>query len=68
MTAYFIRSIKDDVIGANLFLNTENIKAQDVINQLDAMKDKLSSEIIFCGYGKPMLKLDVLKQTAKYQF
>ncbi len=63
---FCIRSIKDDVVGANLFLNTENVKAEDVISQLEAMKDKLSSEIIFCGYGEPMLKLDVLKKAAKY--
>ena len=63
---FCIRNIKEDVVGANLFLNSENVKAEDVISQLEAMKDKLSSEIIFCGYGEPMLKLDVLKQVAKY--
>lgn len=63
---FCIRSIKEDVVGANLFLNTENVKAEDVIAQLEAMHDKLSSEIIFCGYGEPMLKLDVIKQVAKY--
>ncbi len=63
---FCIRAIKDDVVGANLFLNTENVKAEDVIEQLEAIKDKLSKEIIFCGYGEPMLKLDVLKQVAKY--
>lgn len=63
---FCIRDIKDDVVGANLFLSTENIKAEDVILQLEAIKDKLSSEIVFCGYGEPMLKLDVLKKVAKY--
>ena len=63
---FCIRNIKEDVVGANLFLNTENVKAQDVINQLEVLKDKLSHEIIFCGYGEPMLKLDVLKNVAKY--
>ena len=63
---FCIRSIKDDVVGTNLFLNTENVKAEDVIEQLNAMKDKLSSEIIFCGYGEPMLKLSVIKEVAKY--
>ena len=63
---FCIRSIKEDVVGANLFLNTENVKAEDVITQLEAMHDKLSSEIIFCGYGEPMLKLDVIKEVAKY--
>ena len=63
---FCIRSIKEDVVGANLFLNTENVKAEDVIAQLEAMHNKLSSEIIFCGYGEPMLKLDVIKKVAKY--
>ncbi len=63
---FCIRDIKDDVVGANLFLNSENVSADDVIKQFEAMKDKLSDEIIFCGYGEPMLKLDVLKQVAKY--
>ena len=63
---FCIRDIKDDVVGANLFLNSENVSANDVIKQLEAMKYKLSDEIIFCGYGEPMLKLDVLKQVAKY--
>ncbi len=63
---FCIRSIKDDVVGTNLFLNTENVKAEDVISQLNDMKDKLSSEIIFCGYGEPMLKLEVIKEVAKY--
>ena len=63
---FCIRTIKDDVVGANLFLSSENVDAKDVIAQLEAMKEKLSSEIIFCGYGEPMLKLEVLKKVAKY--
>ncbi|MCD7739927.1 MAG: TatD family nuclease-associated radical SAM protein [Candidatus Gastranaerophilales bacterium] len=63
---FCIRGIKDNVAGANLFLDNDNVKAQDVIEQLDAMKDKLSSEIIFCGYGEPMLKLEIIKEIAKY--
>lgn len=63
---FCIRDIKDDVVGANLFLNTENVKAEDVIEQLENIQDKLSSEIIFCGYGEPMLKLEIIKKVAKY--
>lgn len=63
---FCIRNIKDDVVGANLFLNTEKVKSEDVIAQLNDIKDKLSSEIVFCGYGEPMLKLDIIKQVAKY--
>lgn len=63
---FCIRSIKDDVVGADLFLKSENVTADEVIQQLNAVKDKLSDEIVFCGYGEPMLKLDVLKDVAKY--
>ena len=63
---FCIRDIKDDVVGANLFLSSENVKAEDVIAQLERIHEKLSSEIIFCGYGEPMLKLDLIKEVAKY--
>ena len=63
---FCIRDIKDDVVGANLFLSSENVKAEDVIAQLEKIYEKLSSEIIFCGYGEPMLKLDIIKEVAKY--
>ncbi len=63
---FCIRNIKDDVVGADLFLTTENVKAADVIEQLNEMKDKISSEIVFCGYGEPMLKLEVIKEVSKY--
>ena len=63
---FCIRNIKEDVVGTNLFLNSENVKAQDVIAQLEEIKDKLSSEIVFCGYGEPMLKLDLMKEVDSY--
>ena len=63
---FCIRDIKDDVVGANLFLSSENVNAEDVIAQLEKIHEKLSSEIIFCGYGEPMLKLDIIKEVAKY--
>lgn len=63
---FCIRDIKEDVVGADLFLNNENVKSSDVISQLEKLKDNLSSEIIFCGYGEPMLKLDIIKEVAMY--
>lgn len=61
---FCIRAIKDDVVGADLFLKTEDFTAKDVIDQLK--KFEMSDEIVFCGYGEPIIKLDILKEVAKY--
>lgn len=63
---FCIRTIKKDVLGTDLFLKDENIKAEDVIEQLKKIESKIDKEIVFCGYGEPLIKLDILKQVAKY--
>lgn len=62
---FCIRSLKDDVCGANLWLKNDTVSADEVIKQLKVLK-KDETEIIFCGYGEPTLKLDVLKEVAKF--
>ena len=59
-----MRQDKDDVCGQTLWLEDENFTAKDVIEQLE--KFNISSEVIFCGYGEPLLKLDILKEVATY--
>lgn len=61
---FCLRQDKDDVCGQTLWLDNEDFTAQDVIEQLKNFK--MSSEVIFCGYGEPLLKLDILKEVAKY--
>lgn len=62
---FCIRSLKDDVCGSNLWLKDDVVSAEEVINQLKVLK-KNEAEIIFCGYGEPTLKLEVLKEVAKF--
>lgn len=61
---FCLRQDKDDVCGQELWLDSEDFTTEDVIEQLK--KFELSSEVIFCGYGEPMLKFEVLRQVAKY--
>lgn len=70
---FCLRKDKDDVVGQTLWLDHENSTAIDVIDQFENIKNKNFTphpshitEVIFCGYGEPMLKLDVLKEVAKY--
>jgi len=62
---FCIRTLKDDVCGANLWLKNDNVTADEVIKQLKSLKQN-EKEIVFCGYGEPTLKLDVLKEVAKF--
>jgi len=61
---FCLRQDKDDVCGQTLWLDNEDFNAQDVINQLNNFD--VSTEVVFCGYGEPLLKLDILKEVAKY--
>ena len=63
---FCIRDIKNDVKGTNLWLDLDNVKAQDVIEQLEEHRLKIKDEITFCGYGEPTLRFDELIQVAKY--
>lgn len=62
---FCIRTLKDDVCGKNLWLKNDNVTVEEVIKQLKSLKQD-EEEIIFCGYGEPTLKLEILKEVAKF--
>lgn len=61
---FCLRKDKDDVKGQELWLDNENSTAKDVIKQFNSFEP--TKEVIFCGYGEPLLKLDILKEVAQY--
>ena len=64
---FCLRQDKDDVCGQKLWLDNEDFTATDVIDQFNKLiNDKNKSEVIFCGYGEPLLKFEMLKEVAKY--
>lgn len=64
---FCLRKDKDDVKGQQLWLDDENSTSKDVIEQFEKIyKETPSKEVIFCGYGEPMLKFEVLKEVAEY--
>lgn len=64
---FCLRKDKDDVCGQALWLDDENSTAADVISQFELIYTNTpSKEVIFCGYGEPMLKFDVLKEVSQY--
>ncbi len=65
---FCVRDIKQDVKGANLWLSDKDVKAQDVIEQIENNKQKICihNELIFCGYGEPLAKFEEVKKVAQY--
>ena len=65
---FCIRNQKEDVQGANLWLDKDNTTADDVIEQIEANKQKIlnSDEIVFCGYGEPLIKINEVVEICKY--
>ena len=64
---FCLRKDKDDVVGQRLWLDNEDSTSEDVIEQFNKIYTSTpSNEVIFCGYGEPMMKLDVLKEVAQY--
>ena len=61
---FCLRTQKDDVCGKDMWLESENIKLDDIISQFNQFKTP--ENVVFCGYGEPMIKFELLKETATY--
>ncbi len=62
---FCIRFTPSGVDNIDLWLEHEP-SAEEVINALEEKNYKSYDEVIFCGYGEPMLRYEVLVEAAKY--
>ena len=64
---FCLREQKDDVCGADMW-HDGNYKLEDIIEQFEKFhgSDKIVKNVVFCGYGEPFLKKDMLKAFAQY--
>ena len=65
---FCIRDRKEDVQGAKLWLDKDNTTSNDVIEQIETNKQKIlrAGEIVFCGYGEPLIKINEVIEICKY--
>jgi len=61
---FCLRSQKDDVCGKMMW-HDDNYTLEDIINQFNNYKESVK-EVVFCGYGEPFLKKDMMKSFCKY--
>ncbi len=62
---FCIRNHTDDVFGYNLWLQNEPT-AQDIIKELEKYDLSRYLEVVYCGFGEPTFKMDVIKEVSRY--
>lgn len=60
---FCVRKFKEGLGGYKLWLETEP-SAEEVINDID--KPKEYDEIVFCGFGEPLMRLEAVKKVATW--
>lgn len=61
---FCLRSQKDDVCGREMW-HDDKYTLNDIIEQFNNYKD-CAKEVVFCGYGEPFLKKDMMKSFCEY--
>ena len=61
---FCLREQKDDVCGAKMW-HDDNYTLEDIIEQFKSYK-QTPKNVVFCGYGEPFLKKDMMKKFAQY--
>lgn len=63
---FCIRSHKDSVGDAETLWHKEDPSVSEIKAAMDAFDFTGYDELVYCGYGEPTCRLDVLLETAKY--
>lgn len=61
---FCLRNQKDDVCGAQMW-HDDNYELDDIINQFQKFTQSVR-EVVFCGYGEPFLRREMMKEFCKY--
>lgn len=61
---FCLRSQKDDVCGREMW-HDDNYTLDDIIEQFKTYENS-AKEVVFCGYGEPFIKKDMMKAFCEY--
>lgn len=61
---FCLRNQKDDVCGAEMWHDDE-YQFEDIVNQFQNFQPYVKN-VVFCGYGEPFLRREMMKEFCKY--
>lgn len=65
---FCIRNLSNEVEGKNLWLDNENFDFSAVVEQFKVVAEKNpeAKEVVFCGFGEPLIKFDMFCDVSKF--
>ncbi len=63
---FCIRDLNPTVEGVDMKLANKSANADEVIKYIKELSAEIGEEVVFCGYGEPMIELDNLKKVAGF--
>lgn len=63
---FCIRDQVNSVGGVNLVMEDEKHTHEDIIPAIKAAYKDTCDQIVFCGYGEPLIKIEIVKNVAKF--
>ena len=63
---FCIRDLNPTVEGVDMKLDNSKANPDEVISEIKRLEDRIGNEVVFCGYGEPMLELESLKKVASF--
>ena len=63
---FCLRNYSDSVGGVNLWIDKNDPSAEEIIEEIKLNSPQTRDEIVFCGYGEPLIRIETVKQVASF--
>lgn len=63
---FCIKNLNDAIENYNPWIKEEEATSENIIEEIKNNNPQNYKEIVFCGYGEPLIKIDIIKNVANF--